>query len=557
MFVRVKTTPNSPRKSIQIVQSVRKGDKVSQKIVRHVGIALDNDELEKLKSLAEYIKIKLEAGSQRLLFSPEELARLNEKAKEKKSRETEKDYKVNLKNIVEEQRVVSGIHNIYGSLFDELGYEKVINDSKKQKSAIKTYRDIVLARIANPLSKRASVDMLEEDFGVSIDLDKVYRMMDKIDDKAIEKLNSITYQNTSGLFKDKINVIFYDCTTIYFESFTEDEFKKNGYSKDLKFNQPQVLLALMVTTEGLPIGYKVFEGDKFEGHTLIPVLKEIKKKYKLNRIIFVSDAAMLNKNNLEELESLQKNQIEYIVGSRLRNMSNNLKEQILDLSKYEEIRDGYKIRKLKYKGKKLIVSYSEKRARKNAKDRMKAIQRIQKKIAKSSNPKEYLSNYGYKKYIKITGKSCIKLDKEKIEKDSKWDGLHGVVTNAKKLSNQDILSQYNNLWNIENAFRITKHDLKVRPVFHWKPSRVKAHLAISFTAYALVKYLEYRVKIQYKKLSPEKIRQSLIRVQTSILYDKVKKIRYGLPSMVSQNARKIYQILNINRRLTPYIIKKM
>lgn len=557
MFVRVKTTPNSPRKSIQIVQSVRKGDKVSQKIVRHVGIALDNDELEKLKSLAEYIKIKLEAGSQRLLFSPEELARLNEKAKEKKSRETEKDYKVNLKNIVEEQRVVSGIHNIYGSLFDELGYEKVINDSKKQKSAIKTYRDIVLARIANPLSKRASVDMLEEDFGVSIDLDKVYRMMDKIDDKAIEKLNSITYQNTSGLFKDKINVIFYDCTTIYFESFTEDEFKKNGYSKDLKFNQPQVLLALMVTTEGLPIGYKVFEGDKFEGHTLIPVLKEIKKKYKLNRIIFVSDAAMLNKNNLEELESLQKNQIEYIVGSRLRNMSNNLKEQILDLSKYEEIRDGYKIRKLKYKGKKLIVSYSEKRARKNAKDRMKAIQRIQKKIAKSSNPKEYLSNYGYKKYIKITGKSCIKLDKEKIEKDSKWDGLHGVVTNAKKLSNQDILSQYNNLWNIENAFRITKHDLKVRPVFHWKPSRVKAHLAISFTAYALVKYLEYRVKIQYKKLSPEKIRQSLIRVQTSILYDKVKKIRYGLPSIVSQNARKIYQILNINRRLTPYIIKKM
>lgn len=557
MFVRVKTTPNSPRKSIQIVQSVRKGDKVSQKIVRHVGIALDNDELEKLKSLAEYIKIKLEAGSQRLLFSPEELARLNEKAKEKKSRETEKDYKVNLKNIVEEQRVVSGIHNIYGSLFDELGYEKVINDSKKQKSAIKTYRDIVLARIANPLSKRASVDMLEEDFGVSIDLDKVYRMMDKINDKAIEKLNSITYQNTSGLFKDKINVIFYDCTTIYFESFTEDEFKKNGYSKDLKFNQPQVLLALMVTTEGLPIGYKVFEGDKFEGHTLIPVLKEIKKKYKLNRIIFVSDAAMLNKNNLEELESLQKNQIEYIVGSRLRNMSNNLKEQILDLSKYEEIRDGYKIRKLKYKGKKLIVSYSEKRARKNAKDRMKAIQRIQKKIAKSSNPKEYLSNYGYKKYIKITGKSCIKLDKEKIEKDSKWDGLHGVVTNAKKLSNQDILSQYNNLWNIENAFRITKHDLKVRPVFHWKPSRVKAHLAISFTAYALVKYLEYRVKIQYKKLSPEKIRQSLIRVQTSILYDKVKKIRYGLPSMVSQNARKIYQILNINRRLTPYIIKKM
>ena len=554
MFVRVKATPNSPRKSVQIVKSVRKADKVSQKIVRYVGIAMDEEELAKLKDLAESIKAKLEDGEQEMLFSPEELDRISKKAKGKKIKESRKDYNVNLKDIVEEQRVISGIHNVYGALFDELGYAKAIKNPKRYKSAVKIFRDIVLAKIANPLSKRASIDMLEENFGVSINLDRVYRMMDKLDGKAIERLNAITYGNTADLFNKKINVVFFDCTTIYFESFTEDEFKRAGYSKDLKFNQPQVLLALMVTTEGLPIGYKVFKGDKFEGHTLIPTIKEIEKKYKLDKVIFVSDAAMFSKDNFKELENLSENRIEYIVGSRLRNTSRKMQDEILDLSGYKEVRAGYKIKRLKYRGKNLIVSYSEKRAAKNAQDRMKAIQRIERKISKSKNAKNYLSNYGYKKYLKVSNKINIELDEEKIKKDSRWDGLHGVITNAKNISDEQILSQYNNLWNVENAFRITKHDLKVRPVFHWKPGRVKAHIAISFTAYALVKYLEYRVRLQYKKLSPEKIRKSLIKAQSSILYDTRKKMRYALPSRISQNTSKIYRLMNLTWRLIPYRI---
>jgi transposase len=551
MFVRVKTTPNSPRKSVQIVQSVRKGDKISQKIVRHVGIAMDDNELAQLKSLAESIRIKLEEGNQELLFSPEKLASLKNKPSKK---ESEKDYQVNLKDLEEEQRLISGIHDVYGQLFDELDYERVIKNPKRYKSVVKIFRDIVMARIANPVSKRASIDMLEEDFGVSIDLHRVYKMMDKIDDDAIERLNEITYKNTTELFNKKINVIFYDCTTIYFESFTEDDFKKNGYSKDLKFNQAQVLLAMMVTTEGLPVGYRVFEGDKFEGHTLIPAITEIEKKYNLDKIIIVSDAAMFSNNNLEELENLAGKQIEYIVGSRLKNTPKKLQADILDLSKYKEVRKGYNIRRLEYKGRFLIVSYSENRAKKNKADRQKAIQRIKKKMEKSKNPKEYLSNFGYKKYLQVSNNIKVELNEQKIKEDSRWDGLHGVITNAKNISDQEILIQYNNLWNVENAFRITKHDLKVRPIFHWKPSRVKAHMAISFTAYALVKYLEYRVKLQYKKLSPEKIRQTLIKAQTSILYDKRKKIRYGLPSRISQNARKIYSFLKLKYRLTPYII---
>lgn len=394
MFVRVKTTPNSPRKSVQIVESVRKGNKVSQKIVRYVGIAMDDEELEKLKLLAESIKIKLEADNQQLLFPPEELAKMKKDSERLKEEITDEDYKVDIRNLTEEKRVINGIQDVYGTLFDELGFNRVIKNPARNKSSVEIFKDIVLARIANPLSKKASVDMLEADFGVTINLDRVYQMMDKLDDKAIEKINDIAYQNTLNLFQNKVDVIFFDCTTIYFEAFEEDELRENGYSKDLKFNQPQVLLALMVTTEGLPLGYQLFEGSKYEGHTLIPMLTELKKKYNLNKVVFVADAGMMNESNLLELENrnslneFEENKIEYIVGARIKNIPIKLKEQVLNLENYTEFNDnetGYKIGTFEHNNRKLVVSYSPKRARKDALERQKSIERLEKKLLKQKN----------------------------------------------------------------------------------------------------------------------------------------------------------------------------
>lgn len=555
MFVRVKSTPNSPRKSVQIVQSVRKGDKVSQKIVRYIGIAMDDYELGKLKMLAESIRIRMEAGGRQLLYSPEEMAQMKVKAKEREYKED--DYKVNLKNLEEQQRVISGIHDVYGKLYDEINCSSIIKNPARNKAVVSIFKNIVLARIANPKSKRATVDLLEENFGITLNLDKVYRMMDKLNDEAIEKLNNLMYQHTLSLFQGKLDVIFFDCTTIYFETFREDMFRRNGYSKDMKFNQPQVLLALMVTKEGLPVGYKAFSGDTFEGHTLIPALKELKRKYNLDKVVYVADAGMLNKDNLAELETLHDNGFEFIVGARLKSVQKELQKKITNMANYEEVTDEYKVARFDYRGRKLVVSYNCERARKDARDREKAIEKLRQKLNRNKNPKEYLSNYGYKKYLKVTGKSTFSLDEEKIELDSRWDGLHGVVTNSKNLSNTDVIAQYANLWQVEESFRVTKHDLRIRPVFHWKSSRVKAHMAISFAAYALVRHLEYRVRLQYKKLSPEKIRQHLSSVQTSILFNKKKRIRYGLPSRISLEARKIYQVMNIRRNITPYIIEKM
>lgn len=556
MFVRVKSTPNSPRKSVQIVESIRKGEQVIQKIVRYVGIAHADDELESLKSLAESIRIKLEADSQSLLFSPEDLAKLKQKQPEA---EKASDYHVNLKNLTEEQRLVSGIHDVYGPLFEQMGFNAIFKNPARHRAWVRMFRDIVLARIANPVSKRSSVSMLEEDFGVSLNLDSVYAMMDQLDETAIEKLNGLAYQHTAELFEQKIDVIFFDCTTLYFETFEEDEFRKNGYSKDLKFNQPQVLIALMVTREGLPISYEAFEGDTYEGHTLIPALQRLREKYHIDKVVFVADAGMMNEANLLKLASAPQ-PFEYIVGARLKNLQKAVQKEVLDPKNYQEIKgakDILRIGRFDVGGRKLIVSYSEKRARKDAADRQKAVLKLQKKLERKKNPKEYLSNYGNRKYLSMEGEGTLVLNQTKIAEAAAWDGLHGVFTNAHQMDNREVLKQYNHLWEVEEAFRITKHDLKVRPVFHFKPSRVKAHLAISFAAYTLVKQLEYRVKLLHRAMSPEQIRQALIRVQTSILYDSKRKIRYGLPSRISLDARKIYKIMSATHRLTPYILQKM
>lgn len=553
MFIRVKTTPNSPRKSVQIIESIRTGNKVRQKIIRHVGIAMDDAELVSLKDLAEHIKVKLENEHQAELFPAEEKAQLAIKSRTQQEEE-DKPLNVNLKELREEQRAIVGIHEVYGKVYEELGFNAAIPNPARTKKANELLFEMVMARIANPVSKRESVNMLEQDFGVTIPLQGVYRMMDKLTDKTIEKIQDISFNATKSLLSEKIDVLFYDCTTLYFESFSEDDLKQNGYSKDLKFNQPQVILALMATTEGLPIGYEVFPGSGFEGHTLIPALNSLKERYDLNQVIFVADRGMLSEENISYLE---ESGLQYIVGARLRNSTKALQAKILASSLYKESGSDSTTKLAcfeKEDGRKLIVSHSAIRARKDRHDREKVLDKLQKKLLKSKDPKSLLSNYGYKKYLMIEGKSEIKLNTDKLEKEAVWDGLHGVLTNIKNMPPEQVLNQYRNLWQIEECFRINKHDLKIRPIYHWTPDRVKAHLAICYMAFTCLRHLEYRVKLRYIKLSPEVIRKELTHVQVSFLRNQKTKQQYCIPSKVGQHAEKIYRAMDLKLSLTPFEI---
>jgi len=370
MFIRIKKSKNSPKCGVQIVESTRVDGKVKQRIVKHLGTAMEGEELEALKALAESIKRTMEQSGQLPLFADEMKIEIKKDSVDAKESEAKReDFNVNLLDIKEERRVIKGIHDVYGKLYDELGFNGIITNPARNRKSQEALKEIVLARVANPDSKRASVSSLEANFAVHLDLNLVYRMMDKIGDKEILKLNKLVYSKTKGLFKEKIDVIYFDATTLYFESFTEDEFKKNGYSKDGKFNQPQVVLALMVTKEGLPVGYKAFSGDTFDGHTLIPVLKEIKEHYDLDKVVYVADAGMFNRDNLKEFETLDKEKMTYIVGARIKNMPQTIQEQILNPDNYTTIDDNTKVATFEYEGRKLLVSHSLKREKKDRYER--------------------------------------------------------------------------------------------------------------------------------------------------------------------------------------------
>ena len=191
------------------------------------------------------------------------------------------------------------------------------------------------------------------------------------------------------------------------------------------------------------------------------------------------------------------------------------------------------------------------RAEKDRKDREKAILQLTKKLNKSKNPKALLNNFGYKKYLTVKGETTLSLNTKKIEEDARWDGLHAVVTSLDTPAN-DVFSHYSGLWQVEESFRITKHDLKVRPIYHWTPSRIKAHLAISFVAFSLVRFLAHRIKLQYKKLSPAQIRNALLHVQYSLLKHQQTGERYCIPSNTTLNAEKIYQAMGASLSRTPF-----
>lgn len=552
MFIREKKSKDKMISVIQIVENRRVDSTTKQQVLRHVGTARTSEEIAQLKRLAEVIKTQLENES---LLKQSKHAKPQFATYVGQLNTISKETLVNIAQLREINRYVFGIHDIYGCVYDQLGFTNLFTRPRQREKSAKVLREIVLARIACPLSKRASVELFEEKFGVSLNLDHVYQMMDKIDEGFCERIQQRALSETLKLTGEKLRVLFYDATTLYFESFSEDELKQNGYSKDMKFNQPQVLLALFVTEKGLPVGYELFPGSTFEGHTLIPVLEKLKARYQSDEVIFVADRGLLSEENLVLLE---QKKFKYIVGARIKNTTKDLREKILDEKNYKSIDIKWNVAKKEKEPPKqriavfdekhkrqLIVHYHSDRAKKDAYDRSKSIEKLHKKLSKSSNPKALLNSYGYKKYLEVKGEAELGINEEKIKESEQWDGLLGVITNITDSDPETLLKHYRGLWQIEESFRINKHDLKMRPIYHWSPRRVKAHIAISFIAFVCVRYLEYILSIRSEKISPEIIRKSLMHVQGSILKDESSGKRFLITSPLSVVAKRIYKVIGI------------
>jgi len=387
---------------------------------------------------------------------------------------------------IEELNLV-GPELVLGKLFNEIGFNTIKDE---------LFRHLVITRLVYPVSKLKTIDYLYKYKNIYVEKDKIYRYLDKLNNKHKKQLQQISYHHTLSILNNNISVIFYDVTTLYFEIEDEDDLRRTGFSKEGKHQQPQIVLGLLVSIDGYPLAYEIFDGKKFEGHTMLPVLEAFKKEFSLQQLVIIADAGLLSNDNIREL---QNKGYEYILGARIRNETREIQKQILSF----ELQNGESVSIQKDHSTKIIITYSSSRAKKDEANRKRGLQKLERAISSGKLNKKSINNRGYNKYLKIEGEINIKIDYDKYEVDVCWDGLKGYLTNT-KLSNNEIVESYRHLWNIEKAFRISKTDLKVRPIYHRLKSRIEAHLCISFCAYKVYKELERQLKIKQANISVEK-----------------------------------------------------
>jgi transposase len=284
---------------------------------------------------------------------------------------------------------------------------------------------------------------------------------------------------------------------LYFDAEDEDDLRKIGFSKDGKFQNPQIMLGLLVGSGGWPIGYDIFEGNTFEGKTLLPVIDQIAEQYNFGKPVVVADAAMLSRDNLDALD---KAKYPFVVAARIRNETIAMQKEIL--SRCSGLKNGQSVVIDHEKGRRLIVSYSDKRARKDAYNRKRGLSRLDKRVGKMT--KKHLNNRGYNKFLRLVGEVKVEIDEDKVIQAARWDGLKGYITNT-GLPADELIENYGQLWRIERAFRISKTDLRIRPMYHRLRGRIEAHLLVAFVAYTIYKELEDRLDKAGIKMTPRRV----------------------------------------------------
>lgn len=344
------------------------------------------------------------------------------------------------------------------------------------------FLDLVMVRIFEPASKLQSQKILSKYFGRDYEITSLYKnlpgilsLKDTVENKLIEFVKI--------RFGFDFSFVLYDVTTLYFESFTPDDFRKPGFSKENKSNQPQIVIGLMVDNNGFPLTYSVFEGNKFEGKTFLPVIQNFQQKYNVETLTVVADAAMISWDNVQKLKGAG---LSYIVGARLGNLNHKL---IAEIAQKLDQQESANLRLETDKGF-LVCDFSKKRFDKDKSDMEKQINKAKLALDNRQTVKRH-------KFL-TTGQTEMALNQALIDKTKLHLGIKGYYTNL-SLPNEIIISRYHDLWKIEKAFKISKSDLLARPIFHFKKAAIEAHILICMVAVAVLKFVEIETNVSARK----------------------------------------------------------
>lgn len=510
-------------KYLRIVKSVRKEGKVVKQTLYSLGKVSDYSP-EQLKRIGSRF-FELGGGDPRELFNSnvEELGRFN-----------------------------YGFYQIFKKVMGYYGLEKVFQAiGRKHKLQFDLYNAVMLMaleRLHEPCSKRSNYFHQEDYLGLHpVELHQLYRSLDYLADNQ-SYIQKVIYQKGRNLFNQSLDVVFYDVTTFYFDSELENqgELRRKGFSKDGKIGNTQVLFGMLIDKDKQPIAYRVYKGDTFEGHTFREALLQLKEEYLIKDIIVVADRGMLSKTNLELTTG---HGYDFIIGERLKVLPEKIKVFLTNRENYQNTwvytQDGQEIKvqytTIEYKDRKIICTYSEKRAQKDAKEREEKLQTAEQLLKNPSLLKKKAQHY----YLKETEASKFEINQQKILESKRFDGFLAIATSAKDLNIEAALDHYRHLFQIEHSFRTYKSHLETRPMFHWTDKRIEGHICLCYLTYTLLMYIQNRLKKVNQKLSENQIREAISQMQVSLV--KAQDTQFYLRSASKPHVDQLTNLLGLKK----------
>ena len=476
-------------------------------------------------------------------------------------------------------------HVAYWQLWKALDIDGVLQEAQSDRKITFSLSDVTflmaLQHLLEPKSKLATYQEQQRYFGLSeSSLQHLYRTLDCLSEEK-EHIEKGLFEYNYIRANKKVDVVFYDVTTIHFESVIADELRDFGFSKNCKFNEVQVVMGMIIDSDGLPVGYELFKGNTFDGKTMASALENIKKRFGINQVIIVADRGLNSRGNLTLIKEAGYG---YIMASKIRGSAKALQEKMLSDEDFIDVLDEDGNLQLRYKtiehenifkdesgqlhnlSENIVVSYSPKRAKKDFADRERLIEKAEKllknpELIKSSNTR------GGKKYINTkSNKTTYELAVEKIKQDEKFDGYYAIQTSEKSMPATDIMGAYRTLWKIEESFRIMKSTLEIRPVHHSSPKRIEGHFVVCFLAFLMERKMELLLQDITDKhnVSPSQIQQALNSTQLAavdtsegekfikstckpLAKEIFKRLKLNLPDNIS-NKDDLISRLNLNRK---------
>jgi transposase len=542
MFIRVTKSKN--HQYVKVVENYREEGKVKQRVVANLGKLEDISQKE-----AENISSKLL-----------ELAKSEKAVTKPKS----------LPEIEELDRYNYG-YVVYRKLWNRFRLDEILESLVEDRAIEYDFKSVVFSmvvdRLLKPKSKLALVENREDYFGINdkLQLNHIYRSLDILADNKIA-IEEFLFNHNKSLFNISTDIVFYDVTTFYYESKEENDLKKFGYSKDGKFGDVQVVMGLMIDKNGLPIWYELFSGNTFDSKTMVQVLDNLKRKFNIDKVVIVADRGLNSKINLKLIKDAG---YDYLMASKIKSMSQKMKNEILDKESYinilskEESEEGlYAYKTINYDNvvqykeesvdtttgeltqqnqkitlkEKLVCTYSDKRAKKDRYDRGRGLDKAN-KIILENQKSSLTSTRNFKKFIQKQTKedNCkaftMGMDWMKIKEQQRYDGFYAITTSNLDLDPIEVIQNYRNLYKIEDSFRVLKSTFNTRPIFHYKERRIEAHFILCFIAFMIERDLEIRLKksksFTKQIITPHRIREALnalevskIKVNNKILFMK-------------------------------------